>query len=235
MKNTIFIDLSEAAKKEAKEKKTLNKPFRLPKGSSKKFGVYVKNPKTEKTIMVKFGDPNMEIRRDDPEARKNFRARHKCDTKKDKTTPGYWSCKMWSDKPVSEITASFEEIIKIDSSLKNVEVVEDVCEAEEISFASVQSTLNEKAKEHNKTVDSDSKKTTGAKLMLVYKRGIGAWKTNPESVRTQNGKKMSKEQWAMARVNSFLYVLKNGKFRSGKHDTDLLPKGHPMENSEEKK
>jgi hypothetical protein len=50
-------------------------------------------------------------------------------------------------------------------------------------------------------------------LLAVYKRGIGAWKTNPESVRLQSGKKnysasragkMGKEQWAMARVNAFL-------------------------------
>ena len=42
-----------------------------------------------------FGDPNMEIRKDNPEARKSFRARHKCDTATDKTTPRYWSCEMW--------------------------------------------------------------------------------------------------------------------------------------------
>ena len=50
-------------------------------------------------------------------------------------------------------------------------------------------------------------------LLEVYKKGIGAWKTNPESVRLQSGEKnykasragkMSKEQWAMARVNAFL-------------------------------
>ena len=88
------------------EKKKLNKPFRLPSGSKKKFGVYVKNPKTGNTIMVKFGDPNMEIKRDDPDRRRNFRSRHKCDTAKDKTSPRYWSCKMWSKKSVSDITSS---------------------------------------------------------------------------------------------------------------------------------
>ena len=97
------IDFSEA------EKKTLNKPFRLPKGSNKKFGVYVKNPKSGNVIVVKFGDPNMEIKRDDPSRRKNFRARHNCDTAKDKTTPRYWSCKFWSSKPVSSL-ASTEEV-----------------------------------------------------------------------------------------------------------------------------
>jgi hypothetical protein len=88
------------------QKKTLNKPFRLPKGSNKKFGVYVKNPKTGNVIMVKFGDPKMEIKRDDPERRRSFRARHKCDQAKDKTTPRYWSCKFWTKKPVSKMTSS---------------------------------------------------------------------------------------------------------------------------------
>lgn len=71
----------------------LNKPFRTP-GESKKFAVYVKN-KTGRVIIVRFGDPNMEIKKDNPERRKSFRARHKCDTANDKTTPRYWSCKKW--------------------------------------------------------------------------------------------------------------------------------------------
>lgn len=93
------IDYSEA------EKKTLNKPFRLPSGSNKKFGVYVKNDKGN-IVMVKFGDPNMEIRRDDPERRKNFRARHQCDTNVGpKWKARYWSCKFWSKKPVSSLAS----------------------------------------------------------------------------------------------------------------------------------
>lgn len=73
----------------------LKDPFRTPKGP-KKFSVYVKNPKTGNVIKVNFGDPDMEIKRDDPESRKNFRARHNCDDKTDITTPGYWSCRMWA-------------------------------------------------------------------------------------------------------------------------------------------
>ena len=53
------------------EAKTLNKPFRTPKGP-KKFSVYVKNEKGN-VVKVNFGDPNMEIKRDDPNRRKNFR------------------------------------------------------------------------------------------------------------------------------------------------------------------
>ena len=79
----------------------LNKPFRTP-GASKKFAVYVNDDGKRKK--VSFGDPNMDIKRDDPEAKKNFRARHGCDQATDKTTAKYWSCKMWGKKPVSAIT-----------------------------------------------------------------------------------------------------------------------------------
>lgn len=74
-------------------KVTLNKPFRTPSGP-KKFAVYVKND-SGNVIIVRFGDPNMKIKKNIPERRKSFRARHNCDTAKDKTTPRYWSCKMW--------------------------------------------------------------------------------------------------------------------------------------------
>ena len=83
--------------------KILNKPFRLPKGSNKKFGVYVKNKQTGKIVKVTFGDPNLSIKRNDPERKASFRARHNCEDAKDKTSPKYWSCRMWSNKPVSKI------------------------------------------------------------------------------------------------------------------------------------
>jgi len=95
----------------------------------------------------------------------------------------------------------------------------------EISGA-VREGLQKKVKDHNEKVgDVASKRTNLRTLSAVFNRGVGAYKTNPQSVRPNVS---SPEQWAYARVNSFLYVLRNGKFRSGKHDTDLLPKGHPM-------
>ena len=82
-------------------KVTLNKPTR---GDVKKFKVYVKNKKGN-VIKVNFGhggtsakkagQKTMRIRKNNPKARKSFRARHKCDQKKDRTTAGYWSCKKW--------------------------------------------------------------------------------------------------------------------------------------------
>lgn len=76
----------------------LNKPMR---GDVKKYKVYVKDG--DKVKKVNFGDPNMSIKRSNPERRKSFRARHKCDTAHDKTTPRYWSCKFWSTKNVSDL------------------------------------------------------------------------------------------------------------------------------------
>ena len=86
------------------KKVKLNKPRR---GDVKKYKVYVKNDKGN-VVKVNFGDKNMEIKRDNPKARKSFRARHNCADKKDKTTAGYWSCKFWSTKSVSNLLGESE-------------------------------------------------------------------------------------------------------------------------------
>ena len=75
------------------KKVTLNKPHRTPDGP-KKFSVYVKNDKGN-VVKVNFGDPNMEIKRDDPARRKSFRARHGCDNPGPKWKANYWSCRQW--------------------------------------------------------------------------------------------------------------------------------------------
>ena len=73
----------------------LNKPKR---GGSKKFYVYVKNPKTGKVKKVSFGAKagggNLAVKLKDPKARKAFADRHNCDQKNDKTKAGYWSCRL---------------------------------------------------------------------------------------------------------------------------------------------
>jgi len=96
----LISDINEAEYRGRKVK--LNKPMR---GDVKKFKVYVKDPKTGNVKKVNFGhggtsakkagQKTMRIRKSNPKARKSFRARHKCDQKKDKTTAGYWSCKKW--------------------------------------------------------------------------------------------------------------------------------------------
>jgi len=113
----LEIDFSSSLAK--KGKAPLNKPFRLPSGSKKKFGVYVKNDKGN-IVKVTFGDPNMSIKRDNPERRKAYRSRHGCDNPGPKYKANYWSCKMWSAKPVSKITGSEEEItLEIDVQAKS--------------------------------------------------------------------------------------------------------------------
>jgi SPP1 gp7 family putative phage head morphogenesis protein len=80
----------------------LDKPFRTPEGP-KKFAVYVKNERGN-VVLVRFGDPTMEIRRDDLERRRNFRARHQCDTDPGpKWKARYWSCKFWSTEKVGDL------------------------------------------------------------------------------------------------------------------------------------
>ena len=104
------------------EQVTLNKPRRT-KGGNKKFEVFVQDG--GKVKRVTFGDPNMSIRRDNPEARASFRARHQCDTAKDKTSARYWSCRFWEgDTTVSELTKtdfeSYGQVTKMDDEKRIV-------------------------------------------------------------------------------------------------------------------
>ena len=69
----------------------LNKPFRTPSGP-KKFAVYTKN-ESGNVVIVRFGDPNMKIKKNIPERRKSFRARHNCDNPGPKWKARYWACK----------------------------------------------------------------------------------------------------------------------------------------------
>jgi hypothetical protein len=72
-------------------------------GGSKKFYVYVRNPKGN-VIRVEFGIPGMKAKVSDPERRRSFAARHQCHKKKDRTKPGYWACRanryahLWGGK-----------------------------------------------------------------------------------------------------------------------------------------
>ena len=100
--------------------------------------------------------------------------------------------------------------------------------------AKTEKALENKVKEHNEEVNNvASKRTTLGILKKVYDRGIGAYNQNPASVRPNVS---NPQTWAMARVNSYLFALRNGRFQGGKHDTDLLPEGHPLstKNKEDK-
>jgi hypothetical protein len=83
---------SKAAEYQGRKVK-LNKPFRTP-DASKEKAVYVKNDKGN-VVLVRFGDKKMKNRSNDPERRKSFRARHKCDNPGPKWKARYWACKDW--------------------------------------------------------------------------------------------------------------------------------------------
>jgi hypothetical protein len=99
-----MIDIYEDDKKKVK----LNKIMR---GDVKKYKVYVKNDKGN-VVKVNFGDPNMEIKRDDPARRRNFRARHNCDNPGPRWKARYWACKTWSAKPVSAMLKEDTELVE---------------------------------------------------------------------------------------------------------------------------
>ena len=86
--------------------------------------------------------------------------------------------------------------------------------------------LQNKVDKHNeKYGDNKTKRATVRMLEAVFRRGVGAYNTNPSSVRARV---RSSDQWAFARVNSFLFALRTGRYQGGKHDSDLFPKGHPL-------
>ena len=89
--------------------------------------------------------------------------------------------------------------------------------------ARVERVLRDKVEEHN--ADNPRYRATFRMLEAVFRRGIGAYRTNPASVR---GNVRSADQWAYSRVNRLLYALRTGKFRRTPYDTDLLPSNHPL-------
>ncbi len=113
-------------------------------------------------------------------------------------------------KPFSSLRVSSEPI-------DNEKMYEEDSEMEKVSSARLQ----ELADAYNKNKEGDKRITVGA-LRQVYNRGIGAYRTNPSSVR---GSVSSAEQWAMGRVNAFMAGLR-GRFPRKPFDLDLFPKGH---------
>jgi len=94
--------------------------------------------------------------------------------------------------------------------------------------AKIKKALENKVEKHNEEIKeldlAWNGRTTYAELEKVFDRGVGAYNTNPGSVRPN----MTPESWGLARVNSFLFALKKGRYQGGKHDTDLLPDNHPV-------
>jgi HK97 family phage portal protein len=87
----------------------------------------------------------------------------------------------------------------------------------------VRTALTNKVEDHNSK--NPKHRATVRMLIAVFNRGVGAYRTNPGSVR---GNVTSADQWAMARVNGFIRALRTGKFRRKPYDQDLLPSSHPL-------
>ena len=127
----------------------------------------------------------------------------------------------WSTKVRNQLDRERNKFYEIASELK-----EDFIEDEKQLTAAVKKGLKNKVDKHNeKHGDKKGKRVTLRMLGAVFRRGIGAYRTNPGSVRPSV---RSEEQWAYARVNAFLFAVRTGRFRGGKFDRDLLPSGHPL-------
>ena len=163
----------EAAEYQGK-KVTLNKPFRT-KGGKKKFAVYVKNP-SGRVIIVRFGDPNMEIKRDDPKRRKAFRDRHNCDTAKDKTTPRYWSCRQW--RGGNKVEANEDEDMDEEYYEEFYDEEEELIEASEPCCGGC---AEKTAKELRKDV-YDNPREAGARAEEIGCEGIHSHKEGDDTV-----------------------------------------------------
>jgi len=92
--------------------------------------------------------------------------------------------------------------------------------------AAMETALRNKVKDHNeKYGDNPAKRATFSMLARSFVRGVGAYRTNPSSVRPNVN---NEQQWALGRVNGLLYALRTGRFRRTAYDTDLLPEDHPL-------
>ena len=215
----------------------LDNPFRTPDGP-KKFSVYVKNEKGN-VVKVNFGDPNMEIKRDDPARRKSFRARHNCDDPGPKWKARYWSCYQW------RAGSKVDEGVKQDSDIKDKkgtqpakyyagDMSKSTKEKRAAHFSKKKSgpapgdaSAETKPSKHTKKYkqmfgeEIEGLKNKAEKsgisygiLKKVYDRGMAAYKTGHRPGTTA-------QQWAMARVNSF---VTKGKGTWGGADKDLAAK-----------
>jgi len=167
---------------------------------------------------------------------KSFFARHEVDKRAEGFRPGEsgypsagriaWALwggdagQTWSNKKVDQLDRERNKFLEEAS-----ELTDENFEEKQLT-AAVREGLKNKVKQHNeKHGDKKGKRVTLRMLGAVFRRGVGAYRTNPASVRPNV---RSEEQWAYARVNAFLFAVRTGRFRSGQFDRDLLPSGHPL-------
>ena len=125
----------------------------------------------------------------------------------------------WSKRKVDEINAENDKHV-------GGEELEDIKKL----TGKIKKTIENKVKEHNEEYgDKKGKRVTMGMLEAVFRRGVGAYRTNPQSVRPNV---TSPDQWGIARVNVFLDAVRTGRFKRGAFDRDLLPKDHPLSTRE---
>jgi hypothetical protein len=94
---TVPLDLPMLTEIEVAEAEFKGKDVQLGKpkrGGSKKFYVYVKDPKTKRVKKISFGAPGMSVGIKDPKRRRAFAARHRCGSGEQRTSARYWSCRL---------------------------------------------------------------------------------------------------------------------------------------------
>jgi HK97 family phage portal protein len=132
----------------------------------------------------------------------------------------------WANRKVTQLDKEREKYYDLEKSFTN----EDIMDVKAKISEAVKKGLAEKVKDHNENHgDKKGKRVTQGMLEAVFRRGVGAYQNNPQSVRPSVS---SADQWAYARVNGFLSAVRTGRFKSGKYDTDLLPKDHPLSTKE---
>ena len=132
------------------------------------------------------------------------------------------SGQTWARKKAAQLDKERDKSFELEEFFTNQDVMDVKAKVSE----AVKKGLAEKVKDHNdKHGDKKGKRVTQGMLEAVFRRGIGAYQTNPQSVRPSVS---SADQWAYARVNGFLSAVRTGRFKRGKYDTDLLPKDHPL-------
>ena len=121
---------------------------------------------------------------------------------------------------MKSVVNDYKKVIR-ERRKKSLDMAEDIL-MKQLS-ARVRKALQKKVEDHN--AKNPKHRATLRMLSAVFRRGVGAYRTSPGSVR---GNVTSADQWAMARVNGFLRALRTGKFRRKPYDQDLLPSSHPL-------
>ena len=121
---------------------------------------------------------------------------------------------------MKSVVNDYKKVIR-ERRKKSLDIAEDIL-MKQLS-ARVRKALQKKVEDHN--AKNPKHRATLRMLSAVFRRGVGAYRTSPGSVR---GNVTSADQWAMARVNGFLRALRTGKFRRKPYDQDLLPSSHPL-------